>query len=102
MASSALHSNIRNGVTLVIASLPPSNVGLVGGFALHLAAVIAVAQIDAIFDIGLHAGQHLRPALAVEVGFLQPDRALPPAALGDGDEGAAIVQRLEIHLDTGL
>src|SRR5690606_4757899 len=55
-----------------------------GDDTLHLARVVALTQVDAVFQIGLHAGEHLRPALAIHVGGFLAALVFPPAGLGDG------------------
>src|SRR4051812_14305881 len=64
--------------------------------------VEAIAQINAVFDIKFERAQHAGPALAISIGRLLRRPVMPPAAFGNADLGAAILQRFKAHRYRGL
>src|SRR3546814_10259204 len=64
--------------------------------------VHSLAQVDAVLERDLERAEHLAPALAVAVAGLERAFVEAPAFLGDLDERAAIVERLEADRHGGL
>src|SRR5690606_8277612 len=61
-----------------------------------------LAQVDAVLEPGLQRTEHLAPALAVAVAGLEPTFIEAPAFLGNFDQSAAVVERLEGYRHLGL